>query len=101
MILSSSPLIDIVPVQRGAIEGRYVCQWDKDSIDDAGFVKIDFLALGALSQIQGAVEIIRKRTGERLDLSRINFEDTAVYDMLCRGTPSASSRWNLRPRCRR
>jgi error-prone DNA polymerase len=35
MVLSSTPLIDIVPVQRGAIEGRYVCQWDKDSIDDA------------------------------------------------------------------
>ncbi len=85
MILSSAPLTEIVPVQRGAIEGRYVCQWDKDSIDDAGFVKIDFLALGALSQLQEAVELIKQRTGERIDLSRINFEDTAVYDMLCRG----------------
>jgi len=85
MILSSSPLVDIVPVQRGAIEGRYVCQWDKNSIDDAGFVKIDFLALGALSQIQEAVELIKKSTGERLDLSRIDYEDSAVYDMLCGG----------------
>jgi error-prone DNA polymerase len=85
MILSSSPLIDIVPVQRGAIEGRYVCQWDKDSIDDSGFVKIDFLALGALSQMQEAVELIKERTGERIDMSRIDFEDTAVYDMLCKG----------------
>jgi len=85
MILSSTPLIDIVPVQRGAIEGRYVCQWDKDSIDDAGFVKIDFLALGALSQMQEAVELIKERTGHRIDLSRIDFEDAAVYDMLCRG----------------
>jgi error-prone DNA polymerase len=85
MILSSTPLIDIVPVQRGAIEGRYVCQWDKDSIDDAGFVKIDFLALGALSQLQDAVELIKSRTGQRIDMSRIDFEDTKVYDMLCRG----------------
>jgi len=85
MVLSSAPLIDIVPVQRGAIEGRYVCQWDKDSIDDAGFVKIDFLALGALSQFQDAIELIKRRTGKRIDLSRIDFEDTAVYDMLCRG----------------
>jgi error-prone DNA polymerase len=85
MILSSTPLIDIVPVQRGAIEGRYVCQWDKDSIDDAGFVKIDFLALGALSQLQEAIELIKRRTGKRIDLSRIDFEDAAVYDMLCRG----------------
>jgi error-prone DNA polymerase len=85
MILSSTPLIDIVPVQRGAIEGRYVCQWDKDSIDDAGFVKIDFLALGALSQMQEAAELIKQRTGKRIDLSRIDFEDKAVYDILCRG----------------
>ena len=85
MILSSTPLIDIVPVQRGAIEGRYVCQWDKDSIDDAGFVKIDFLALGALSQLQEAIELIKQRTGKRIDLSRIDFEDAAVYDMLCQG----------------
>ncbi len=85
MILSSAPLIDIVPVQRGAIEGRYVCQWDKDSIDDAGFVKIDFLALGALSQLQEAIELIKARTGERIDMSRIDFEDAKVYDMLCQG----------------
>jgi error-prone DNA polymerase len=85
MILSSTPLTDIVPVQRGAIEGRYVCQWDKDSIDDAGFVKIDFLALGALSQLQEAVELIKNRTGERVDMSRIDFDDAKVYDMLCKG----------------
>ena len=85
MILSSSPLVDMVPVQRGAIEGRYVCQWDKDSIDDAGFVKIDFLALGALSQLQDAIEQVKRRTGERIDLSRIDFADDGVYDMLCRG----------------
>jgi error-prone DNA polymerase len=85
MILSSTPLTDIVPVQRGAIEGRYVCQWDKDSIDDAGFVKIDFLALGALSQLQEAIELIKNRTGERIDMSRIDFEDVKVYGMLCKG----------------
>jgi error-prone DNA polymerase len=85
MIISSTPLTDIVPVQRGAIEGRYVCQWDKDSIDDAGFVKIDFLALGALSQMQQAVELIKQRTGNKVDMSRIDFEDTHVYDMLCKG----------------
>ena len=85
MIISSVPLTDIVPVQRGAMAGRYVCQWDKDSVDDAGCVKIDFLALGALSQMQEAVEIIRKRTGRVIDMSRIDFADNAVYDMLCRG----------------
>ncbi|MDV2990314.1 MAG: DNA polymerase III subunit alpha [Dehalogenimonas sp.] len=85
MIISSVPLTDIVPVQRGAMAGRYVCQWDKDSIDDAGCVKIDFLALGALSQMQDAVELVRQRTGRFIDMSRIDFDDPAVYDMLGRG----------------
>jgi error-prone DNA polymerase len=75
----------MVPVQRGAIEGRYICQWDKDSIDDAGFVKIDFLALGALSQLEVANSLIKQRSGQRVDLSRIDFEDMDVYDMLCSG----------------
>ncbi|MEE8443165.1 MAG: DNA polymerase III subunit alpha [Dehalococcoidia bacterium] len=84
MVIGSEPLTDLVPVQPGAIEGRYVMQWDKDSIDDAGFVKIDFLALGALSQMQEAMDMIENRTGYRPDLSRIDFEDKAVYDMICR-----------------
>ena len=84
MIIGSSPLIDIVPVQPGAIEDRYICQWDKDSVDDAGFVKIDFLALGALSQMQDALQLIEQREGRYIDLSRIDFEDKAVYDSLHR-----------------
>ena len=82
MIISSSPLIDYVPVHQAAMEGRYICHWDKDSIDDAGFVKIDFLALGALSQMQEALQLIEDRTGRYIDLSRIDFEDKAVYEML-------------------
>jgi len=82
MIISSSPLIDMVPVQPGAIAGRYICQWDKNSIDPAGFVKIDFLALGALSQMQETLQLIEDRTGEYHDLSRIDHDDPAVYAML-------------------
>ena len=84
MVISSTPLTDLVPVQPGAIEDRYVMQWDKDSIDDAGFAKIDLLALGTLSQMQDALDLIERRTGHRPDLSRIDFEDKAIYDMLCR-----------------
>ena len=85
MVISSRPLTDMVPVQRGAIDGRYICQWDKDDIDAASFVKIDFLALGALSQLQEALLLIEEGSGEVVDISRIDFEDAAVYDMLCAG----------------
>jgi len=83
MVIGSEPLTDMVPIQPSAIKDRFVMQWDKNSIDDAGFVKIDFLALGALSQMQDALDFIEERTGHRPDLSRIDFEDQEVYDMIC------------------
>lgn len=85
MIISSRPLVEIVPLEHAAMEGRVVCQWDKDSCDDAGFIKIDFLALGMLSLVEDAVDLISERHGKAPDLSRIDFEDRAVYDMVCEG----------------
>ena len=66
------------------MEGRYVCQWDRDTVADAGFVKIDFLGLGALSQMQEALEIVEQRTGKFIDLSSIDFDDQDVYDSIHR-----------------
>src|SRR5437762_4075886 len=85
MILSSRPLIELVPLERAAMEDRVVCQWDKDSCDDARFIKIDFLALGMLSLVEECVERIAVRQGAPPDLSRIDFEDPAVYDRICQG----------------
>ncbi len=85
MLISSTPLTDFVPVQPAAIEGRYIGQWDKDIADDAGMVKIDLLALGALSQLQQAVGLVRTRTGTEPDLSRINYRDPEVFNDLGRG----------------
>src|SRR6266436_5761934 len=87
MIISSRPLIEIVPLERAAMEDRVVCQWDKDSCDDARFIKIDFLALGMLSLVEECVELIARRPGggPPPDLSRIDFEDPAIYDRICAG----------------
>ena len=85
MLVSSTPLTDLMPVQPSAIDGRYVAQWDKDGVDDAGVLKIDLLALGALSQMQQAVRLVRGRTGIEPDLSRIDYRDAGVFDDLGRG----------------
>lgn len=85
MVISSAPLVDLVPIQPSAMEGRYICQWDKDSCDDAGFVKIDFLALGMLSLVEEALQLIPANGKKPVDLSRINAQDTEVYDMICAG----------------
>ncbi|MCC6704615.1 MAG: error-prone DNA polymerase, partial [Thermomicrobiales bacterium] len=85
MIVSSGPMTDLVPVQPAAMEGRFLCQWDKDSCDFAGFVKIDFLALGMLSLVEDLMSLIAESGAHPPDLSRIDFEDPAVYDMIQKG----------------
>ena len=85
MVISSEPLIDCVPCQPAAWPNRYLCHWDKDSVDDARMVKIDFLGLGMLSVVEEAVELVEAHEGVSLDLSRIGLEDEAVYDDICRG----------------
>ncbi|TVP45014.1 MAG: DNA polymerase III subunit alpha [Gemmatimonadales bacterium] len=85
MIISSRPLVEIVPIEPAAMEGRFLCQWDKDSCDDARFIKIDFLALGMLSLVEEAVDLIAARHGQVPDLSRIDLEDAEVYDRICEG----------------
>ena len=80
MIVSTRPLIELVPVQPAAMAGRQLCQWDKDSCSDAGFLKIDLLGLGMLSAVEDCVEQIARTRGEVIDLSRIPFDDEAVYD---------------------
>ncbi len=83
MVISSRPLIDLVPQEQSAMGGRVLMQWDKDSVDDARMIKIDFLALGMLSAVDECLDRIEETRGKRIDLSRIDFGDERVYDTIC------------------
>jgi error-prone DNA polymerase len=82
MIVATRPLIDCCPIVPAAMEGRQIVQWDKDSCSDAGFLKIDLLGLGMLSAVERSVELIARTRGERIDLSRIPYDDPATYDCI-------------------
>jgi len=79
MVISTRPLIELVPVQPAAMAGRQMCQWDKDSCADAGFLKIDLLGLGMLSAVEECVDAIARTRNERIDLSRIPLDDADVF----------------------
>src|SRR3954447_617579 len=79
MVISTRPLVELVPVQPAAMEGRQMCQWDKDSCADAGFLKIDLLGLGMLSAVEECVDLIAKHRGEQIDLSRVPLDDKDVF----------------------
>jgi error-prone DNA polymerase len=79
MVISTQPLNEICPIQPAAMSGRQMVQWDKDSCGDAGFLKIDLLGLGMLSAVERCVDQIARAREERIDLSRIPFDDPEVY----------------------
>ncbi|MCL0038815.1 PHP domain-containing protein [Dehalococcoidia bacterium] len=84
MLVSSCPLIDIVPLEPAAAPGRVVTQWNKDDIEGVGLIKIDLLGLRMLSLIQEALELIKRHRGMDLNLDKIPVNDPQVYDMICR-----------------
>ncbi len=79
MVISTRPLVELVPVIPAAMDGRQLTQWDKDSCADAGFLKIDLLGLGMLSAVEECIELIAERSRKPIDLSRIPLDDDAVY----------------------
>lgn len=109
-VLSSRPLYEVAPIEPARMEGRTVIPWDKDDIDALGFFKVDVLALGMLTAIRKALELIHAggglvprhlapastaslaRTADRLEaidplevITRIPAEDTETYRMISRG----------------
>ena len=85
MVLSDSPIPEMVPIRAGAIDGRFIMDWNKDSVADANFAKIDLLSLPVLDQLEEALDLVEEREGWRPDLSKLDPEDRGVYDMINEG----------------
>jgi len=84
-ILTQDRLDELVPIGNGAMPDRTFIEWDKDDIDALKLMKVDVLALGMLTCIRKAFDLIRAHADEDWELHTIPREDPAVYDMLCRG----------------
>jgi error-prone DNA polymerase len=75
-------LCDLVPIQPAAMDGRTVIQWDKNDLDELGILKVDCLALGMLSCIHRAFDLVEAAGGPQLTLATVPAEDPAVYEMI-------------------
>jgi error-prone DNA polymerase len=84
-VLTRGPLDELVPVENAAMADRTVIQWDKDDLDALGILKVDVLALGMLTCIRKAFDLIERHGGRRYDLASVPSRDPATYDMLCAG----------------
>ncbi len=108
-VLTRGPLVEVVPVGNAAMDDRTFIEWDKDDIAALGLLKVDVLALGMLTCIRKAFDLIKLHEGKTLTLATVPREDSAVYDMLCKadsiGVFQVESRAQmnmlprLKPRC--
>ncbi|WP_295829029.1 DNA polymerase III subunit alpha, partial [uncultured Microbacterium sp.] len=85
VIMSSEPLIDIIPIMRREQDGQIVTQFDYPACESLGLIKMDFLGLRNLTIINDALDNIEANRGHPLVLEDLALDDAASYELLARG----------------
>ncbi|OYW82280.1 MAG: error-prone DNA polymerase, partial [Asticcacaulis sp. 32-58-5] len=83
-VLTSDRLDELIPIEPAAMDGRQVIQLDKTDIDDLKWMKVDCLALGMLSCLRRAFEMLATHKGIDLTMASIPAEDPRTYAMIRR-----------------
>jgi error-prone DNA polymerase len=106
-VLTQDRLDETVPIHNAAMEKRTFIEWDKDDIDALGLMKVDVLALGMLTCIRKAFELLNPgRPGREYTLANIPDSAPDVFDMLCAGDSvgvfqvESRAQMNMLPRLR-
>ncbi len=87
VIMSSEPLMDIIPVMKREADGAIITQFDYPGCEALGLVKMDFLGLRNLTILDDALTNVRLNRDVELDLDALarQPDDQATYDLLARG----------------
>ncbi|NQX33603.1 DNA polymerase III subunit alpha [Herbiconiux sp. VKM Ac-2851] len=85
VIMSSDPLIDIIPIMKREQDGQIVTQFDYPAAEALGLIKMDFLGLRNLTIIDDALDNIRANRGKDLVLEDLTLDDKPSYELLARG----------------
>ena len=81
-VVTRGKLSRLVPIENAAMPDRTVIQWDKDDLEALGLLKVDVLALGMLTAIHRAFDLVSEYRGFELKMSDVPAEDPAVYEMI-------------------
>jgi DNA polymerase III alpha subunit len=79
MLVTRTPIIDLVPIERATMPDRVVTQYDKEDVEALGLVKIDLLSLRTLGVVSECLDRIERDTGRRIDLDALPHDDPNVY----------------------
>ncbi len=85
VIMSSEPLIDVIPMMRRDQDGATITQFDYPSCEALGLLKMDFLGLRNLTVIDDTIRNIGANRGIAVDVESLTLDDAATYDLLGRG----------------
>jgi DNA polymerase-3 subunit alpha len=85
VIMSSDPLIDIIPIMKREQDGQIVTQFDYPACEALGLVKMDFLGLRNLTIIDDALDNIDANRDERPVLEELPLTDPKAYELIARG----------------
>nr|WP_083304016.1 MULTISPECIES: DNA polymerase III subunit alpha [unclassified Brevibacterium] len=85
VIMSSAPIINVIPIMRRIQDGQVITQFDYPTAEGLGLIKMDFLGLRNLTIISDAIENIKVNRDFDLDLETLELEDQATYELLARG----------------
>ena len=85
VIMSSDPLIDIIPLMKREQDGAIITQFDYPTCETLGLIKMDFLGLRNLTIISDALENIEQNKGVQIDLESLDLNDRPAYELLSRG----------------
>ena len=82
-VITQGRLDELCPIENAAMDNRTIIEWDKDDIDALGLLKVDVLALGMLTCIRKAFDLLADYRNLTLTLANVPPEDPDVYGMLC------------------
>ena len=87
VIMSSEPLLDVIPIMRRLQDGQVITQFDYPSCESLGLVKMDFLGLRNLTILDDALANVQANRGQEIDLDALSKDmtDVAAYKLLQRG----------------
>ncbi|GGH71286.1 error-prone DNA polymerase [Filimonas zeae] len=81
-IITEGKLSDLCPVINARMENRTNIEWNKEDIEELKFLKVDVLALGMLTCIRKAFDLVRDHHGKQYTLASVPQDDPVVYDMI-------------------
>ncbi len=85
VIMSSEPIVDVVPIMARPQDGAVITQFDYPMCEALGLVKMDFLGLSNLHTLEDALVNIKANRDEDVVLEELPFDDRATYELMGRG----------------